>query len=233
MFIAPPFFNKKVKVINMKFYSGSEGTNYEESKRSGCGRVEREREECKEREECEEKERKHHKHHDHRRHYPLQRLVALNAATGSAGPFTVSAGTLFTLPAPVNVVSVLVDADDFLEDLSFDDGWFFPGLRTLLTFTALINLNTLTLGTTLNFQLVRSTREGAVTLGPVFTFSMAIAAGLAQIAPFTFQFLDSGIAPDDYTYTVQLAPGSSVTGALVLGASVSVTNAMLNAMAAV
>jgi len=163
---------------------------------------------------------------------PVQRLVDLNLGSGSAGPFTVTTGTLFTLSTAVNVVSVPVNADECRIDPCLRENCCRGELRVLLTFIADISINALALGTTLNFYLVRSSCNSTVLLGPFSTFTLTLNLGTLLTVGHAFEYLDKDIEPGDYTYSVQIAPGSSVTGAVTLGASVLVQSATLSAVAA-
>lgn len=162
--------------------------------------------------------------------FPVQRLVDLNLGSGGAGPFTVTVGTVLTLTAPVNVVSVSVDADECRIDPCLRECG--GELRVLLTFIADISTNTLSLGTTLNFYLVRSSDCGSVILGPLSTFTLTTGLGTPLAVAHAFEYVDRDVEPGNYTYSVQIAPGSTVTGAVVLGSSAVVNRATLSAVAA-
>jgi len=159
---------------------------------------------------------------------PIQRFKDLNAGSGSAGPFTVTTGTVFTLPAPVNIASVSVDVGDLLTDPCFS-----RKPRVLLTFIAGIGINDLSLSTTLNFYIVRSSCNSTVILGPVSQLAVTTFPTFPFNVGHAFKYLDKDIEPGNYTYSVQLASGSTVTGlAGVLGASVIIQSATLGAIAA-
>lgn len=183
-------------------------------------------------EECGSPERKRKPHLDSRCRFPLQRLVDLTLGTGAAGPFTITAGTIFTLPVPVNVVSVTADADNFLKDPLLGEAWVYRDLRILLTFFADISVNSLSDGGTLVFQLMRSSSRGApVPLGPQSTFSITVGLGTPLVVAHAFEYLDKGLEPGDYTYSVQLVTGSDVIG--VVGGAINILSATLSVIAAV
>lgn len=164
---------------------------------------------------------------------PAQRFEDLSNGTGSAGPFTVTTGTVFTVPTPVNIVSVSVNVDDFLTDPFLNEGSCCRKSRVLLAFTANVSINPLAVFTTLNYNLVRSSCNSTVILGPLTTFGFTTAPGFPFVVANGFRYLDKNIEPGNYTYSVQIAPGSSVTGlAGLLGASVTINNATLAAIAA-
>lgn len=167
------------------------------------------------------------------RYFPIKRIADMDLGTGSAGPFIITTGTVFTLPASVNIVSVPVDADDFLTDPLLRDACFCRGLRVLLTFIADISINPLSTGARFNFQIVRNTRDGSpVAIGPTNTFEVTTGGALLVITH-AFEYIDKNIQPDDYLYSVQLLAGSTVSGPVeTVGASVSIVSATLSATAA-
>ncbi len=165
--------------------------------------------------------------------FPAERLIDLNLGSGSTGPFTVTEGTVFTLPQAVNVVSVPVNADECRIDPRLKEGCCRRSLRVLLTFIADISLNTLAISTTLSFYLVRSSCKGTMPIGPLPTFVITTGIDLREAVTHAFEYLDKDIEPSDYTYSVRLAPGSTVTGEEdLLGASVTINSATLSAIAA-
>ncbi len=140
--------------------------------------------------------------------YCKNREVLLNSNTGSAGPLPV---TTIPLTNPIPIVSTSVD-----NDLGDAD--------TLLTFTSII---TLPLGAvvSLNFQLLRSYNGGTpVPIGSSYNFSRT--AALLESDSFTFQYFDSDVEKGFYTYSVELAPSSSIT----VAAGVTITSATLTAL---
>jgi len=137
--------------------------------------------------------------------------VALNAATGGAGPLPIIT-TAFA--NPITVVSVNINASRISD----------PSI--LLTFTGIINLP-LGVSVTLNFELQRANEEGAVTnVGSTYTFSTL--ATILESEAFSFQFFDAHVNPGIYTYTVQLSTNSIID----ITPGVTVTNATLSALAA-
>ncbi len=166
--------------------------------------------------------------------FPVQRLENLNAVSGSAGPFTVTEGTVYVLPVPVNVISVNVDADDSLTDPLPEEGRSRRKLRVLLTFIADISIDDLAFDAELNFYLVRNSCKSTIPLGPVSAFTVTPGVGASVALTHAFRYLDKDVEPGNYTYSVQLAPGSNVTGLEgLLGASVIIQSATLSAIAAV
>jgi hypothetical protein len=118
--------------------------------------------------------------------------VALNAATGFAGPLPIIT-TL--LAAPINVVSVSIDTRNFTSP------------KVLLAFTGIINLP-LGISVTLNFQINRSTSNSSAKVGSTFTFTKLV--DVLEAESFAFQFFDSNIAPDNYTYSIELSTTSVI-----------------------
>ncbi len=135
--------------------------------------------------------------------------VALNASTGGAGPLPV----ITTLLAdPINVVSVGIDTSEFRR----------PDI--LLTFTGIVNLP-LGISVTLNFQIFRSTDDGAAPVGSTYTFSTLV--NVLESEAFSFQFFDTNLEPNNYTYTVQLNTNSIID----ITPGLTITNATLSALA--
>ncbi len=147
---------------------------------------------------------------DCERHRPTPGSPVLAAATGGAGPLPVIT-TLFA--EPINVVSVTIDADRLLHP------------TILLTFTGLISLP-LGISVTLNFEIQRSRNSGApVDVGSTYTFA-TLATALESEA-FSFQYLDTGLLPGTYTYTVILSTNSIID----ITPGLTITNATLSALA--
>jgi len=135
--------------------------------------------------------------------------VALNAATGGAGPLPVIT-TLFS--DPITVVSVTLDADRLRN----------PSI--LLTFTGIVNLP-LGISVTLNFELLRSRGGGApVNVGSTYTFSTTVV--VLEAESFAFQFFDSNLDPGTYTYTVVLSTNSIID----ITPGLTIVNATLSAL---
>ncbi len=135
--------------------------------------------------------------------------VRLNAATGGAGPLPI----LTTLLAdPINIVSVPIDTR----------GMERPGV--LLTFTGIISLPVGVL-VTLNFQINRSTNDGAAKVGSTYTFATLVTALEAEA--FSFQFFDSPVEPDTYTYAVELSTNTIIE----VTPGLTIQNATLSALA--
>lgn len=136
--------------------------------------------------------------------------VVLNSSTGGAGPLAAVA-----LTTPLPIVSVTIDADCVCDP------------SVLLTFTTLIVVPTAVLGSTLSFEVLRTTNivGTPVNVGPVFTFTSPAAAP-AITAPFMFQVFDNGLRSGTYTYSVLL------TSATVIGIDgVTLLNSTLSALA--
>jgi hypothetical protein len=121
--------------------------------------------------------------------------VALNAATGGAGPLAAA-----TLSQALPLVSVTIDADCICD----------PSI--LLTFTTLVVVPTAVGLTTLNFEVVRTTNivGTPINIGPVFTLTLPAAVAPAITAPFTFQVFDSELRSGTYTYSVLLTAGTVI-----------------------
>ncbi len=134
--------------------------------------------------------------------------VVLSSNTGGLGPLPVIT-TLFA--DPINVVSTTIDTE---------------GLRrttNLLHFTSIINLP-LGVSVTFNFEILRSSEDGsAVKVGPTYTFSTIV--DVLEAESFSFQFVDTMLAPGNYTYSVQLSTNSIIDitpGASIMNATLSV-----------
>jgi hypothetical protein len=131
--------------------------------------------------------------------------VALNAASGSAGPLPI----ITTLLAdPINVVSVSIDTTGFVNP------------SVLLHFTSIINLP-LGISVTLNFQINRSSGDGSIKVGSTFTFSTLV--DVLEAESFAFQFFDPALAPGHYTYSIELSTNSiiDITPGLTISATLS------------
>lgn len=131
--------------------------------------------------------------------------VALNANTGFAGPLPI---ITTTLSDPINVVSVSIDTRGFQDP------------RVLLHFTGIINLP-VGISVTLNFQIVRTSSDGTTKVGSTYTFATLV--NILEAESFAFQFFDSDIAPDNYTYSVNLSTNSiiDITPGLTISATLS------------
>lgn len=147
---------------------------------------------------------------DNNRRPNVRRQVALNASTGSAGPLPI---ITTPLSGPLNVVSTTINT-------------FGMGVTdNLLNFTSIITLPAGAV-VTLNFIITRTATDGSTTnVGGTYTFATTAAVLGAQ--SFGFQFFDSNVAPGSYTYSVQLAPSSTVA----VAAGVTVSNAVLSVLA--
>jgi hypothetical protein len=135
--------------------------------------------------------------------------VALNSATGGAGPLpAIAVGDLTT---NLSVVSVTIDA-------RFDPS-------VLLTFTTQVNFPT-AFASTLVFQVLRTSAVGGapINVGPAITYARTVTALTSET--FSFQLFDSDLPPGTYTYSVVLTP-TSTTGA----AGLTLINATLSAFA--
>lgn len=137
--------------------------------------------------------------------------VALNAATGGAGPLPIIA--IGDLTQVIPVVSVTIDADCICDP------------DVLLTFTTTITLPVAVVAT-LGFAVIRtSTCCGTpITIGPGFTYATTVVA--LESDSFTFQLFDADLEPGTYTYTVVLTPSTVTTVA-----GVALVNATLSALA--
>lgn len=140
---------------------------------------------------------------------PLAPRVRLNAATGGAGPLPL---INTVLSDPINVVSVPIDTT----------GMVSPGV--LLTFTGTICLPVGAL-VTLNFQINRSTNDGAAKVGPTYTFATLV--NVLEAEAFSFQFFDSPVNPEHYTYAVELSTNSVIE----VTPGLTIQNATLSALA--
>lgn len=142
---------------------------------------------------------------------PRRDPVALNSATGGAGPLPILETPL---SQPINVTSVSLDVRGQSDET----------VRILLIFTAILNLP-LDVVAVFNFQILRSNGTSTIPVGPTFTFSKTVAVLAAE--SFAFQFFDSNLEPGMYTYTVTLAPGSLIA----VTPGTTITNATLSAIA--
>lgn len=144
------------------------------------------------------------------RRQPTPGAPVLAASSGGAGPLPIIT-TLFA--EPINVVSVTIDADKLHHP------------SVLLTFTGNINLP-LGISVTLNFEIQRAKNSGApVNVGSTYTFSTLATALEAEA--FAFQFLDTGLQPGTYTYSVILSTNSIID----ITPGLTITNATLSALA--
>ena len=135
--------------------------------------------------------------------------VALNAATGGAGPLPIIT-TLFS--DPITVVSVTLDADQ-LSDPSI-----------LLNFTGIISLP-VGISVTLNFEVLRVKDNGApVNVGSTYTFSTLV--NVLESESFAFQLFDANLDPGTYTYTVVLSTNSIID----ITPGLTIVNATLSAL---
>ncbi len=142
---------------------------------------------------------------------PFRREVALNASSGGVGPLPIIT-TLFA--EPLNVVSTSINTRDL-----------YPGTNNLLTFTSIINLP-LGISVTLNFQIRRTSSDGnSIGVGSTYTFSTIV--DVLEAEAFSFQFFDANVAPDFYTYSIELSTNSIID--VTPGASVN--NAVLSVLA--
>ena len=141
--------------------------------------------------------------------YRERRQVALNASSGGVGPLPIIT-TLFA--EPLNVVSTTIDTSGM------------GNTNNLLHFSSIINLP-LGISVTLNFQIRRSSRNGAVGVGATYTFSTIV--DVLEAESFSFQFMDEEVEPGFYTYSVELSTNSIID--VTPGASVN--NAVLSVLA--
>jgi hypothetical protein len=136
--------------------------------------------------------------------FPIQ----INSSTGSVGPL----GAISSLPTPINVVSTSINT------------CCIGKTDNLIQFTSTINIP-VAITTTLVFQVYRSSCIGnAVPVGSSYTF--AINASNLTSQSYAFTFLDSGVAPGTYTYSVQLISGTTTTAA-----GLTISNATLSIIA--
>lgn len=144
------------------------------------------------------------------RRQPTPGAPVLAASTGGAGPLPVIT-TLFA--EPINVVSVTIDADKQQHP------------SVLLTFTGNINLP-LGISVTLNFEIQRARNSGApINVGSTYTFETLATCHEAEA--FSFQYLDTGLQPGTYTYSIILSTNSVVD----ITPGLTITNATLSALA--
>lgn len=133
----------------------------------------------------------------------------MNAATGIAGPLPI---VTTPLAEPINVVSVNIDTHGFINP------------SVLLAFTGIIYLP-LGISVTLDFQINRSNGDSSANVGPTFTLSRQF--NIPESRSFAFQFFDTGFAPDNYNYTVQLSTNSIID----ITSGLTISNAALSALA--
>jgi hypothetical protein len=137
------------------------------------------------------------------------REILLASNTGGAGPLPI---TDCALNAPVSVVSTSIDTSRLRRVTNF------------LLFTAQISLPAGAVAA-LSFEILRSVDGSGVKVGSTYTFEATAAAALSQ--SFSFQFADEDLEGDNYTYSVQLSPNSSVSGT----AGTTINNATLTVIA--
>lgn len=139
-----------------------------------------------------------------------KREAALNASSGSVGPLPIIT-TLFA--EPLNVVSTTIDTRNI------------GRTNNLLNFSSIINLP-LGISVTLNFEITRSQGDGSpVNVGSTYTFSTI--ATVLEAESFSFQFLDSGVEPGFYTYSVRLSTNSIID----ITPGLTINNAVLSVLA--
>jgi hypothetical protein len=136
--------------------------------------------------------------------------VRLNANTGGAGPLPIIT-TLFA--DPISVVDVSIDTDGMQQ----------PSI--LLNFSGIISLP-VGISVTLNFQIKRSSNDGqAVKVGATYTFSTLV--NVLEAEAFSFQFFDSDLVADNYTYSIELSTNSIID----ITPGLTIVNATLSALA--
>ncbi len=136
--------------------------------------------------------------------------VALNASSGGAGPLPIIT-TLFS--EPLNVVSTSIDTRGM------------PSANNLLTFTSIISLP-LGISVTLNFQIRRTSSDGnSANVGGTYTFSTIV--DVLEAEAFSFQFFDSHVTPDFYTYSIELSTNSVID----ITPGLTIQNAVLSVLA--
>ena len=136
-------------------------------------------------------------------------VVALASSTGGVGPLPIIT-TL--LAAPISVVSTTIDTTRLVRP------------TILLTFSSIIALP-LGISVTLNFQINRSTDDGAAKVGSTYTFSKLV--DVLESESFVFQFADENLEPGVYTYSVELSTNSIID----ITPGLTITNATLSALA--
>ena len=95
----------------------------------------------------------------------------------------------------------------------------------LLTFTGIVSLP-VGVSVTLNFQINRSTTGGDdVNVGSTYTFSTLV--NVLEAEAFSFQFFDTNLDEDVYTYSVQLSTNSIID----ITPGLTIVNATLSALA--
>lgn len=121
------------------------------------------------------------------------RPVAFGSSTGGSGPLPL----ITTLLAnPINVVSTAIETEGMRD------------VTNLLIFTSTISLP-LGISVTLNFQITRTNSDGStIKVGPTYTFSTL--ATVLESEAFAFQFADSNLRPDNYTYSVEISTNSII-----------------------
>lgn len=137
--------------------------------------------------------------------------VKIESSTGSAGPLPPT-----LLVAPINVVSTGINTCCVGES------------DNLINFSTTVNVPAPGVGAAvlLIFQLVRASCVGsAVPVGSTYTFAITVVAATALSQNFSFSYMDDDVAPGTYTYTVQLAPGTTAvaSGATLTNAVLTVT----------
>ncbi len=136
--------------------------------------------------------------------------VRLNASTGGAGPLPII-NTLFA--DPIAVVDVTIDTSGMQRPF------------VLLSFTSIISLP-LGISVTLNFQITRTSQNGATTkVGSTYTFSTIV--DILEAESFAFQYADDNLPADSYTYTVELSTNSIID----ITPGLTINNATLSALA--
>ena len=145
---------------------------------------------------------------EHDNHSTPRQQIAINSSTGGVGPLPIIT-TLFA--DPLNVVSTSIDTSNMASTIN------------LLNFTSIISLP-LGISVTFNFEILRSSNDGAsVNVGSTYTFSTLVDVLASE--SFSFQFADIGVAPGNYTYSIQLSTNSIIDitpGATILNATLSI-----------
>ena len=137
-----------------------------------------------------------------------KREVALNAASGSAGPLPL---ITTTLASPINVVTTSIDTTGI------------GNTNNLLKFTSTISLP-LGISVTLNFQIQRVYNNGSpINVGSTYTFSTSV--NVLESESFAFQFMDANAPEGYYTYSVNLSTNSIID--VTPGATVSAVLSVL------
>ncbi|MEG0693068.1 MAG: DUF4489 domain-containing protein [Oscillospiraceae bacterium] len=153
-------------------------------------------------------ERERERENDRDRDRQRNKVVTMNASTGGVGPLPVIT-TLFA--SPLNVVSTSIDTTGMSNTIN------------LLHFSGIVNLP-LGVSITFNFEILRTRDDGsAVKVGSTYTFSTLVE--VLEAEAFSFQFVDTDVAPGNYNYSVQISTNSIVDitpGASVVNATLSV-----------